>query len=758
MSLQIPARRSRRIQDRDETVEQPEQHIETTFPTIPTKQKPLQTLVLNKRRRIGNRERDLELEAAFAALSEEKPLDELEFDNEFIKKKEKKPVEPPNLDYLDEQTLLEEEVENDEKESESDNEQFSLEEGAKHAREFLEEDLSAKVIKAITDLDESARKTNAYTYKRFFKKKCTLPDPLLLEDGLSGADTEKENYIFDLSTTYEGRKFLLSSGALLHWHRKNWPCPHAVYQWLFQIVAFERDKFVSRHAYTTLKSLWTNIGAERVPYQKPTLGRRNLSRYIDIASFRHVLTSYGAVKSELDDSSTEDAVTQMSEDWSDNVTGEQHIPLEQFSSVLRLFGFSIRSWPEAYTLNDIKYIIRILLQIRLDRVGDFIARDIENAIESTISALNEETWEAELRELAANITNRFSTPLLQAQITKTMKPTYERCAYLKRMVALSSLNFALEIALSKVKPEISEKQPQQPEQQSNTQSEQQSIISSSASSSNIITASRVIRAPGDSPSSSSNYTTPDTSPARGDSITDFKSVEESQNNVLNGSMDMDMDTVNINNKDGMILSREASFLSDAMSLEEEYGSVASRLELTPLNGNNDTGDNNKRGFLSSASASVSSPSSALSKTTTNPVEQQQQQQTTMNTPAPTPTPPPPIYAQTPSDKNVLGQILKIIQNRHSIFKTRNTDLSYNDVLNQATLLAEAIGANEAEMSKEKFIIGKIITELQQLNRRIGGGLGSYERSKANEAVQRLWTRLAYMKGRDETMGYEDHVA
>ena len=52
--------------------------------------------------------------------------------------------------------------------------------------------------------------------------------------------------------------------------------------------------------------------------------------------------------------------------------------------------------PEAYTLGDIKYIIRILLQIRLDRVGDFIARDIENAIESTLSALNEETWKTEV--------------------------------------------------------------------------------------------------------------------------------------------------------------------------------------------------------------------------------------------------------------------------------------------------------------------------------------------------------------------------
>ena len=64
-----------------------------------------------------------------------------------MKKKEEKPAEPPNLDYLDEQTLLEEEMDNNGKESESDNEQFSLEDTAKHAREFLEEDLSAKFIK-----------------------------------------------------------------------------------------------------------------------------------------------------------------------------------------------------------------------------------------------------------------------------------------------------------------------------------------------------------------------------------------------------------------------------------------------------------------------------------------------------------------------------------------------------------------------------------------------------------------------------------
>ena len=286
-----------------------------------------------------------------------------------------------------------------------------------------------------------------------------------------------------------------------------------------------------------------------------------------------------------------------------------------------------------------------------------------------------------------------------------MKPTYERCAYLKRMIALSSLNLALEVALSKVKPEIPEKQAlptNQLMQQSETQQEQQTIIPSS--SFNAITASNVIRAPVDSPSSSSDYTTPDTSPTRGESITEFKSGEEShsQNNALNGNKDLEMDTANNNNNSGMIMSRQASFLSDSMSLEEEYQSAASHLELAPLNSNDNVGDSNNVLSLSCLSASSPPiPSSVLSKSTIINQIQRQQQHTTMSTPTPTPTPPPPIYAQIPSDRNVLGQILNIIQNKHSIFKNRDSNLNYDDVLNQATLLAESVGANEAEMFKEK---------------------------------------------------------
>ncbi|KAI9494442.1 hypothetical protein BDB00DRAFT_818020 [Zychaea mexicana] len=726
-SLYVPKRRSRRIQDREETTQQQEeeeqqQHLNGSYES-PNPQ-PLQNLILNKRRRTGNRERDHDLEAV-----EEEP---------------DKKQEPPNLDYLDEQAILE-----NENDSESDNEKLSLEDTAKQAREFLVEDLSNKFFKVIASTEDTRKNDSRY---QFFKKRCTLPDPLLIEDGLSGANHEKENYISDLSSTYDGRKFLLSSGALLYWSRTDWSLPHSMYQWLFQIVAFESDKFVSRHAYTTLETLWTNLGSECAPYRENVNGKRNLNKYIDVSSFRHVLTSYGAVKSELEDSNTENEVIQMSQDWSDNVAGEQHIPLEQFSSVLRLFGFSIRSWSQAYTKDDVKYVVRLLLQILLDRVGDFLAREVENCIESALSALDEETWRSELRDLAASLVNRFPHVQLQTQITKAMKPTYERCIYLKRMVALASLNLTLETALSKIKvneeqqrprqlPQPALSQPLQPLQLEQEQEQQQQQQQT--------TPSNMIRAPGNTPSSSSNYTTPTTSPSSRISEPEDR-LEENHFPNSNGIATMNSNSsTDVEMTDSFAMSRQSSFLSDTMSADEEYRSAASHLDTASskghLSSNNSSSNNNNTDM-------AEPPTPIVEESTTAPTS------ATISPPSPSPTPGPNIYAQTPLDKDVLAQLLGIIQNKHSIFKSREAHPDYDNVLNQTLLLAEAISADETEMIKEKGIVCEIISELQQFNRRIGGGLGSYARSKANEGVQRLWTRLAYMKGRDETMGYEDHVA
>ena len=59
----------------------------------------------------------------------------------FDKRKEKTPeIEKPNLDYLDDQTLLETDF------SDSEKDQFLLESTVENAREVLEQDLSDKFI------------------------------------------------------------------------------------------------------------------------------------------------------------------------------------------------------------------------------------------------------------------------------------------------------------------------------------------------------------------------------------------------------------------------------------------------------------------------------------------------------------------------------------------------------------------------------------------------------------------------------------
>lgn len=54
--------------------------------------------------------------------------------------------------------------------------------------------------------------------------------------------------------------------------------------------------------------------------------------------------------------------------------------------------------PEAYQQVGIGYIIRLLLQVSLDRsVGNIVSRDLQDGIESCLSVLDEATWKNEVR-------------------------------------------------------------------------------------------------------------------------------------------------------------------------------------------------------------------------------------------------------------------------------------------------------------------------------------------------------------------------
>ncbi|KAI7877411.1 hypothetical protein K492DRAFT_171744 [Lichtheimia hyalospora FSU 10163] len=298
--------------------------------------------------------------------------------------------------------------------------------------------------------DSPAQNDNTTKY-RFFRRRCKLPDPLWVDDNyplLQDTTRQRENSIFEFSSSAAGRKFMLSSGCLRAWYRRDWP-PHHLYQWLFQIVAFEEDPLVAHHAYETLNALWKNLGPEPAAYTPINeLGsKRNINRYIEMDEFIYVLKNYGAVKLEM--AKQDGEIPQSSnnpllflEDWSDQ-PGEQRIPVVQLSYILRLFGYSVRTWPAAYHQVGIVYIIRLLLQISVDQsIGDIVRRDLQDGIESCLSVLDKSTWKNELLQLAADLCSRFTSITHQCRLIHALKPTYARSIYLRRIIGLTATMYA----------------------------------------------------------------------------------------------------------------------------------------------------------------------------------------------------------------------------------------------------------------------------------------------------------------------------
>jgi len=62
------------------------------------------------------------------------------------------------------------------------------------------------------------------------------------------------------------------------------------------------------------------------------------------------------------------------------------------------------------------------------------------------------------------------------------------------------------------------------------------------------------------------------------------------------------------------------------------------------------------------------------------------------------------------------------------------------------LISISLGDNEDELKQQRASVEKIIRSLQHLSRKIGGKVGSLDRTIAREAVERLWSRLAYTIG------------
>ncbi|KAJ2955234.1 hypothetical protein NQZ79_g8738 [Umbelopsis isabellina] len=78
-----------------------------------------------------------------------------------------------------------------------------------------------------------------------------------------------------------------------------------------------------------------------------------------------------------------------------------------------------------------------------------------------------------------------------------------------------------------------------------------------------------------------------------------------------------------------------------------------------------------------------------------------------------------------------------------LFGIRSQELNVQKLSCVIHLLSTALGDDEEEFKQKRASVENIIRSLQHLSKKIGGKVGSLDRIIAREAVERLWSRLAY---------------
>ncbi|ORY91147.1 hypothetical protein BCR43DRAFT_498577 [Syncephalastrum racemosum] len=453
MSLNIPTRRSKRIRATPPTQQSEEQRQSREKQDKVLHVSSVPQLVQQRRKRV---EMDQRLQSLFDQLNQE-PL----FEDQFESDKEdetQRPTPPPPLEINDDDLLATDDEEEGEAITEGSG-QESLEILAAQASQFMDE----KSMQSMQRFKEVLTRTGPSTIEketyRFFSERCKIPDPILLEDAsdsqIDQTTRAREEYIYKLSNNAENRSLLLRTSPMRHWLRVGWPCPHHIYQWLFEIVAFDTPDNAIQ-AYNTLKAMWYNLGDDPIPfYDESTnvlLQERNENRYINLSTFKHVLSGYGAIGSEMEQTATEQQdmedtsmISILSQDLTSNSMDDgdgRRIPLKQFGLVLKLFSYSVRTWPMAYPGDRIKYIVRLLCQITLDKAGSFLRQELQNAVAACLDALDKELWKEQVQSLADELCQRFPKTLLLLQLLDGLKPSSARSQLFRRHVAIRALNTA----------------------------------------------------------------------------------------------------------------------------------------------------------------------------------------------------------------------------------------------------------------------------------------------------------------------------
>ncbi|CAO3702734.1 unnamed protein product [Rhizopus stolonifer] len=130
------------------------------------------------------------------------------------------------------------------------------------------------------------------------------------------------------------------------------------------------------------------------------------------------------------------------EDVSDYSHQSRHIPLSQLGLIIKAFGVSVRLWKNSYMPWEIRYTIRILLQLSLDKAGHLVIQEIQTSMDNCLSALKETSWEIDVKNIANDICDMVTSTKQQVHLLDAIK-TIDENRHLRRVIAVTCLERCL---------------------------------------------------------------------------------------------------------------------------------------------------------------------------------------------------------------------------------------------------------------------------------------------------------------------------
>lgn len=205
-------------------------------------------------------------------------------------------------------------------------------------------------------------------------------------------------------------------------------------------VALESNKMAAKNGLSTLFALWALPGT-KVDTKLPHIYKQ---RYIHVNTFKSVLLAYDAIPSQMIEGITAGSPVVEMDQENYNTKTSRHVPLSQLGWMLKAFSFSVRLWSKAYTSYEIRHVIRLLLQLSLDKTGFLVIQEIQTAIDNCLSAISSSNWETEIKMITNDVCDMVPSTKRQVHLLDSVKTNYERSRYLRRMIGVTCLERCLE--------------------------------------------------------------------------------------------------------------------------------------------------------------------------------------------------------------------------------------------------------------------------------------------------------------------------